>query len=134
MDEAGVIASLEKFGRLTEVREVRTFVGYRNDKLGYGRKIIVEVMDAGPGKPLRYRAKAYDEEGRVATGNPGNSLDETLPFLYWNNLESDYVEPSHWVPVLRSCSVCGEDASSLQPLDEHSDERVYFCGRHARQP
>jgi hypothetical protein len=46
----------------------------------------------GPENPnLRYSVVAVDDEGRKATGNPAQTIDEALHFVHWQELDREEV-------------------------------------------
>jgi hypothetical protein len=93
VDEQAVMDTLQtlrKAGKLAEVYRVHRYKAYRDDALGLGREIEIEVLDRGPEfSHSRYGLKARDEDGRVATGNSAATLEEAILLLHWEDLTKD---------------------------------------------
>ncbi|HEY8678396.1 MAG TPA: hypothetical protein VIN39_07175 [Candidatus Dormibacteraeota bacterium] len=80
---------IEKAIEVSELHLVTTFRGSRKDKGGVVRDLTIEVLDRGADQPdSRYRVTATDSGGRVATGNPGPSLEKALGGVRWSDLDA----------------------------------------------
>jgi hypothetical protein len=71
---------------------IATFKGSREHKRDGMKSIIIEVLDMGPGgpenlQPYRFLVRAYDEDGRYATGNGGESIDIAIATVHWGDLD-----------------------------------------------
>lgn len=84
-----IIEGIEQYGSLSEVQEVRRFVGYRKDASGETVEVTVEIGDTGtPGRD-RWFVIATDHRGRSGGTNGGASLDEALGTVHWEKLDRD---------------------------------------------
>lgn len=71
---------------------IAAFKGYREHKTEGQKEIVVEVRDLGNDspdrlRPYRYVVRATDEDGRVATGNGGATVDEAIATTHWHELD-----------------------------------------------
>lgn len=86
MDEQKAIReTLRSSGRIDELCEVRTFVGYRN-----GHRVTVRVLDLGPNcsaPEQRYFVEAEQDDGKRATGNNAPTLEEAICIVHWQDLD-----------------------------------------------
>jgi hypothetical protein len=89
MDTSEILTRLSKWANLSEVYEVKTFTGYRQDKQGRLCDVTIRVCDAGSGARYRFSVTATDEHGRVATGNPESSLELAIASVHWAELDRD---------------------------------------------
>jgi len=85
MDASEIIARLRGEG-FFEISEKVTFECCRT-KNGGTQRVTVEVFDRGPeGGRLRYHCIARGDDGTLATGNPGSTIEEVFSTLHWNDL------------------------------------------------
>jgi hypothetical protein len=86
-DRDTVFAELEK-RNFFEVYEVTTYKGFREPQGGGVQEVTVEVWDRGPDfGELRFSVKATDDEERLATGNPGSTLENAIMNVHWFDLD-----------------------------------------------
>lgn len=75
--------------KVSQLHHVTTFRGSRTDKGGVVRDLTIEIHDRGPDEEQRrYQVTATDSGGRVATGNPGPSLEKALEAVRWADLDA----------------------------------------------
>ena len=75
--------------KVAQLHHVTTFKGSRTDKGGVVRDLTIEIRDGGPDEEQhRFRVIATDSGGRVATGNPGPTLDKALEAVRWDDLDA----------------------------------------------
>lgn len=93
MEPREVIDTLGKMPGLNafEVAHVTQFQFYRMTKTGKHQKVLVEILDSGPGATagLRYHCVAKADDGRTASGNPAPDLDVVLHTVHWGELDRD---------------------------------------------
>lgn len=75
-------------------RVIHTFKCERPFKGGGSKSVVVEILDCGPDLPERlvhnrYIVTAYDEDGRYATGNGGDTIEVAIATTHWHKLDSD---------------------------------------------
>ncbi len=87
MDSSEIRRSLEKWGHLDEVAEVKFFEGYRKNGKGETVEVTVKIVDLGPTYPQqRYNCVASTENGQKATGNGSSSVGDAISMVHWNHL------------------------------------------------
>jgi hypothetical protein len=77
--------TLQSFGGVTELYEVRTFTGHRN-----GKTVTIRILDQGsdcPNPSERYACEVIQDDGKEAGGNNSRSLEEVIGIVHWNNLD-----------------------------------------------
>ena len=80
---------VKEASKVSQLHHVTTFKGSRTDKGGVVRDLTIEVEDAGPDEgQQRFTVTATDSGGRVATGNPGPSLEKALGAVRWADLDA----------------------------------------------
>jgi hypothetical protein len=80
---------VKKASKVDDLHQVMTFKGSRKDRGGVLRDLTIEVMDMGQAQgDRRYRVKATDSGGRIATGNPAANLTEALEAVRWSDLDA----------------------------------------------
>ena len=80
---------VKQASKASQLHHVTTFRGTRSDKGGVVRDLTIEIQDRGPeDEHHRYQVTATDSGGRVATGNPGPSLDKALQAVRWDDLDA----------------------------------------------
>jgi hypothetical protein len=88
MDPVSLIPELLKVANFFEVYHKTAFKCYRNAKNGAVQEVLVEIQDAGPAAGgSRYSCVATSEDGKVARGNPGPSIDVVLATVHWGELD-----------------------------------------------
>ena len=89
MDTNEVIRKLKKHADIFEVYHKITFSCFRTNKEGNPQAVEVEILDAGPdvNPNIRYHCVAKTEDGKMATGNPAESLSLVLTILHWEDLD-----------------------------------------------
>lgn len=91
MSEAEIINHLKKVSGFLEVYHKTSFECSRKAKDGSEQEVLVEILDAGPDveKPqLRYQCVATTKDGKIATGNPADSIDVALSIVHWHDLDN----------------------------------------------
>jgi hypothetical protein len=84
-----MLSLVKKASKVSQLHHVTTFKGSRTDKGGVIRELAIEIQDHGPDEEHhRYRVTATDSGGRVATGNPGPSLEKALEAVRWDDLDA----------------------------------------------
>lgn len=73
-----------------EVYHKDSFECIRNLGTGEMQTVEVTILDAGPdGDPqLRYRCVATTQDGKMATGNPADSIDMAVMIVHWQELDA----------------------------------------------
>lgn len=72
----------------SEAYHLTSFVGFRElPEDGSIKQVSIQILDAGSnsGHP-RYQASVQDEDGRMAHGEPADTLDELLTGIHWFHL------------------------------------------------
>jgi hypothetical protein len=87
MQTDAVIAYLNNLPHLFEAAHVTTFKCYRETADRRTQEVTLEILDAGPGVGPRYRCVARSDDGKVASGNPGDRVDSVLSTLHWWDLD-----------------------------------------------
>lgn len=85
-----LIPELKSRVGLTEAYHVTTFKGYRKSgpQVGDIQEVTVEIWDAGPERRAsRYMILAVSEGGKVASGNPVDSIETALALVHWADLD-----------------------------------------------
>lgn len=74
---------------LREVTHVEYFKAWRESPAGTF-ELTIEVADMGPDKPsIRYSCRVYAENGELlVTGNPDPTVEETITFVHWGELDA----------------------------------------------
>jgi len=84
-----MLGLVKKASQVSQLHHVTTFKGSRTDKGGVIRDLTIEIQDRGPDEEHhRYQVTATDSGGRVATGNPGPSLEKALQAVRWADLDA----------------------------------------------
>jgi len=92
-NEEQVIKYLNGLPSFSEVRHIKmSFVASRKAKDGTLQKVEIQVYDEGPDvEPhLRYSCEAKTHDGKLATGNPGKTVDEVLSTVQWHKLDQEH--------------------------------------------
>lgn len=89
MNTGEIIRRLKKECNIYEVYHKTGFHCVREAKNGHSQKVEVDILDAGPDvdPPLRYSCEAKSEDGKVATGNPAETINEMLSIVHWDKLD-----------------------------------------------
>ena len=90
MNPTEMIAELMTVGDFFKVHHKTSFRCWRNE----GQEVLVEIEDAGPSKPdVRYSCVATTEDGKMATGNLGPTIEGVLVSLHWYELDKPVRPP-----------------------------------------
>jgi hypothetical protein len=88
MNEVEIMKKLKKVAGFYELYHKTSFIGYRHPKSGGSQKVSVDILDAGSeAGDIRYACEATSEDGKVATGNNGPSLEVVLATVHWQDLD-----------------------------------------------
>jgi hypothetical protein len=90
MDTATIISELKKHAGFFEVHHQTTFECVRTAENGETQEVTVEILDAGPNvRPakLRYHCRATTTDGKMATGNPEESIEDAILHVHWWDLD-----------------------------------------------
>ena len=86
--EIEMMEKLKKYGEFFELHHKTSFIGYRHTKNKGDQEVQIDILDAGPeAGNARYYCTATSEDGKVATGNSGPSIDVVLGTVHWYNLD-----------------------------------------------
>jgi len=67
---------------------VKTYRAYRGNEKGETKHVTVEVLfDADAEFGQRWSVVATDEDGRIASGNPGSTAETALALVQWHELD-----------------------------------------------
>ncbi|MGC2237120.1 MAG: hypothetical protein WA584_13220 [Pyrinomonadaceae bacterium] len=88
MDKLEIIEQLKERSKCFELYEVTTYKGYRTGKDGNVQDVNIEIFDAGEGKSHRYHVEATTNDGKMATGNPQDSLNDAITLVHWQDLDT----------------------------------------------
>jgi hypothetical protein len=86
-EDVDALAALNRVPDFFEVYHRSSFRCYRNTNTGAVQEVIVEVLDAGPGKSPRYRVAAKAKGGKVASGDPSDTIDAAVAMIRWSDLD-----------------------------------------------
>ncbi len=87
MDSNEIRRSLEKWGHLDDLAEVKLFEGCRKNEKGESVEVTVKILDLGPSNPqYRYNCIASTGSGQEALGNGSSSIDDAISIVHWNEL------------------------------------------------
>ena len=84
-DHRSIRDDLKHFGDITELYEVKTFIGHRKSKM-----VTVRILDLGPecDNPLiRFTCEAEQEDGKEARGNNAQTVDVAIANVHWTDLD-----------------------------------------------
>jgi hypothetical protein len=88
MPETDLIDTLKKFGGIFEAYHKTTFECYRHSDKKGDRKVIVDILDAGPSSPgTRFLCVAHNEDGKGTSGNSAATIEEALAVVHWYKLD-----------------------------------------------
>lgn len=88
MNETEIIKRLKEVVGFFKVYHKTSFEGWRRAKNGTEQRVTVDILDAGPeAGGLRYACHATSEDGKMATGNNGPSIDVVLSTVHWHDLD-----------------------------------------------
>lgn len=80
-----------KFHELGHV--VARFCGYVTTEENESREVVNEVLDHGQeSSGGKFTIIARDADGRFATGNPSNDLDDAISTVHWRQLFDEPVD------------------------------------------
>src|SRR5262245_26911566 len=87
----GMIEELKKRAGFLEVCHKNAFRCLRNKEGGQAQAVLVEIYDAGPDvdPQRRYSCKAFADDGRLAAGNPAETVANALAAVPWRDLDRD---------------------------------------------
>ncbi len=90
MDDEQVIRDLKEDSGIFEVYRKHVFECVRDPGDGEIQTIDVTIFDAGEDvdPQLRYRCTAMTQDGKMATGNPADSVDMAIRIVHWQDLAS----------------------------------------------
>src|SRR5262245_15046608 len=61
------------------------------DKNGFHQKVIIEVLDYGPGKSTpRYRARVTSNDGAFELGRPSTTPEGAIRNISWSSMDADH--------------------------------------------
>jgi len=82
-----IMKKLKKEAGFYELYHKTSFIGYRHTR-NEDQEVSIDILDAGPeAGDIRYACSATSEDGKVATGNNGPSLDIVLATVHWQDLD-----------------------------------------------
>ena len=88
MNTDKLISELKKHANFFEVYHKTSFRCFRKAENGNDQEVNVDILDAGPDAgQLRYHCVAKSEDGKMATGNPAESIEIVLFGLHWYDLD-----------------------------------------------
>lgn len=90
MEPAEVIEALRGRSGFFEIYHLHSaYKCYRTTTAGEVQQVSIEIYDAGPQvqSNIRYHAKATSEDGKIASGNPDESIQAVLMTLHWFDLD-----------------------------------------------
>ena len=90
MDHSAIMGSLSRAGGFFETyHQIAVYTGYRQFKNGGVREVTIRIFDKCTPEATRYHIIATDSDGRVATGNPAESIEATIALVHWGDLDED---------------------------------------------
>lgn len=78
---------LKKMPGFIDVLHRSTFWCHRRTKSGADQVVTVEILDAGPGKSPRFWVSAKSDDGKEASGNAQDTLNNALALVHWYQLD-----------------------------------------------
>jgi hypothetical protein len=90
MLEVEIISYLKKLTGSSEVYHKTSFECYRKAKDGTEQEVLVEILDGGTDvdPQRRYHCSATTKDGKMATGNPAESIEVVLSLVHWDELDN----------------------------------------------
>ncbi len=83
--EQTIRETLQTFGDMNEISEVKAFVGFRNEQ-----RVTVSILDLGENcdpSEIRFGCKVEQEDGKSATGNRAATAEEAIEIVHWQKLD-----------------------------------------------
>ena len=92
MDRWELLRRLKEASNANELFEVTQYVGYRQDPDGEVGEMVafnIQVLDAGVDAPAdsRYLVVTNDDDDRMATGEPAESVEAAIDAVHWHELD-----------------------------------------------
>ncbi len=90
MNEDEIINYLNNNGGCFEVYHKTSFTANRKAKDGTTQQLDIDIFDAGStvNQDIRYYCEARTKDGKTATSNPVQSIQEALNKLRWYDLDA----------------------------------------------
>jgi len=92
MDTNKIINDLKTKFNFDEAEHKTSFKAIKDNNNGDVQEFIIDIFDAGidVDSEFRYSCEIRRiENGKVATGNPGKSVDDALFSIRWADLDND---------------------------------------------